>query len=166
MRSSLITTMLCILSGLILFHCAGETPDQREITELLPAGDKLNGWKTVGPLHLYRGKDLFVYMNGGAEEYLSLGFKQLLSQKYSNENNKTITLELFEMENSTGALKMYGLKTGDGGRQVAMGNEGLLEEYYLNFRKDNFLVTLTGFDSEKETIDGLLAIGGGVDGKL
>ena len=166
MRSFLITTMLCILSALILLHCAGGTPGQRDITELLPAGDKLNGWKTVGPAQIFRGKDLFIYMNGSAEEYLSHGFKQLLFQKYSNENNKIITLELFEMENSTGALKMYGLKTGEGGRQVAMGNEGLLEEYYLNFRNDNFLVTLTGNDPEKETIDGLLTIARGVDERI
>ena len=158
--------MLCILSGLIFLHCAGGTPDQREITGLLPAEDKLNGWKTVGPAHIVRGKDLFVYMNGGAEEYLSQGFRQALAQKYSNENNKTITLELFEMKNSTGALNMYDLKTGDGGRQVAMGNESLLEEYYLNFRKDNFLVTLTGSDSAKETIEGLLTIARGVDERL
>ena len=166
MKNFLITTILCSLSVLILFHCAGGKSDQREIAELLPGENKLNGWKAVGPVQIYRGKDLFVYMNGGAEEYLSHGFKQLLAQKYNNENNKTITLELFEMEDSTSALKMYGLKTGDGGKQVAMGNEALLEEYYLNFRKDNFLATLTGFDSEKETIDGLLTIARVVDEQI
>jgi hypothetical protein len=166
MRSSLTTTMLCFLSALILFHCAGGTPDQREITELLPAEEKLNGWKTVGPAKIYRGKDLFVYMNGGAEEYLPHGFKQLLARKYSNKNNKTITLELFEMENSAGADKVFVSKADERGKGMNIGDEAVLEEYYLNFRKKQFLVTLTGSDPEKETIEGLLTIARGVEEQI
>ena len=116
MRSVFAAAVLCILSALVLLHCGGGKPDQREITELLPGEDKLNGWKTVGPAKIYEGKDLFVYMNGGAEEYLPHGFKQLLVQKYSNENNKTITLELFEMENPAGAEKVYVSKADERGR--------------------------------------------------
>ena len=166
MRSFLITTILCILSALVLFHCAGGKSDQREITELLPAEDKLNGWKTAGPAQIFRGKDLFIYMNGGAEEYLPHGFKQLLAQKYSNENNKIITLELFEMENSSGAEKIYVLKTGERGKGMNIGDEALLEEYYLNFREKQFLATLTGSDPEKETMDGLLSIAREVDERI
>ncbi|MDX1779646.1 MAG: DUF6599 family protein [Thermodesulfobacteriota bacterium] len=166
MRSFLITTMLCVLSGLILLHCAGGPPDQREITDLLPAEDTLNGWKTVGPSRIFRGKDLFVYMNGGAEEYLPHGFKQLLAQKYSNENNKTITLELFEMENPAGAEKVYVSKADERGKGMNIGDEAVLEEYYLNFREKQFLVTLTGSDPEKEIIEGLLTIAKEVDEQI
>jgi hypothetical protein len=158
--------MLCILSALLLFHCAGGKPDQREITELLPAEDKLNGWKTVGPAKIYRGKDLFVYMNGGAEEYLLHGFKQLLAQKYSNENHKTITLELFEMENSAGAEKVFVSKADERGKGMNIGDKAVLEEYYLNFREKQFLVTLTGSDPEKEIIDGLLTIARGIEEQI
>jgi hypothetical protein len=166
MRSLLITTILCILSALILFHCAGETPDQRKITEFLPAEDKLNGWKPVGPAQIFRGKDLFVYMNGGAEEYLPHGFKQLLAQKYSNENNKTITLELFEMGHSAGAEKVFVSKADEQGKRMNIGDEAVLEEYYLNFREKQFLVTLTGSDPEKEIIDGLLTIARGIEKQI
>ena len=166
MRSVFATAVLYTLSALVLFHCAGGTPDQREITELLPAEDKLKGWKTVGPAKIFRGKDLFVYMNGGAEEYLPHGFKQLLAQKYSNENNKTITLELFEMENSAGAEKVFVSKTDEPGRRMNIGDEAVLEEYYLNFREKQFLVTLTGSDPEKEIIDGLLTIARGIEEQI
>ena len=166
MRSIFATAVLFILSALVLLHCGGEKSDQREITELLPGEDKLNGWQTVGPAQIFRGKDLFVYMNGGAEEYLPHGFKQLLAQKYSNETNKTITLELFEMENPAGAEKVYVSKKGERGREMNIGDAALLEEYYLNFRKKQFLVTLTGSDPEKEIIDGLLAIARGVEKQI
>ena len=166
MKSLFITTVLCALSALTFVHCSGEPPGQPDISLFLPAPEKLKGWEAVGPPQKFRGDDLFVYMNGGAGKYLSHGFKQLIAQEYRNKNKKTITIELFEMKNHSGAQEIYLAKTGKSGRRVATGDEALLEEYYLNFRKKNFLVTLTGTDSEKETIDGLLTIARGVDERI
>ncbi len=70
------------------------------------------------------------------------------------------------MESPSGASEMYALKTGNDGIHSEIGDEALLEDYYLNVRKDNFLVTLTGVDSDKETIDGLITIAKMVDGRI
>ncbi len=61
---------------------------------------------------------------------------------------------------------MYASKIGNDGTPLAIGEEALLEDYYLNFREENFLITLTGFDSEKETIDGLITIAKAVDERI
>jgi len=166
MKSLFITTVLCALSALTFVHCSGEPPGQQDISLLLPAPEKLKGWEAVGPPQKFSGDDLFVYMNGGAGKYLSHGFKQLTAQEYRNKNKKNITLELFEMKNHSGAQEMYAAKSGKSGKRVAIGDEALLEEYYLNFRKKHFLVTLTGADAEKETVDGLLTIARGVDEQI
>ena len=158
--------MLCVLSALTFAHCSGEPPGQQEIAQFLPAPEKLKGWEAVGPPQKFSGDDLFVYMNGGAGKYLSHGFKQLIAQDYSNKNKKTITLELFEMKNPSGAQEMYLAKSGKSGKPLTIGDEALLQEYYLNFRKEHFLVTLTGTDPEKETVDGLLTIARGVDEQI
>jgi hypothetical protein len=163
MKRLLIATVLCALSVLTLVNCSGEPPGQQDVALFLPAPEKLKGWEADGPPQKFRGDDLFVYMNGGAGKYLSQGFKQLIAQEYRSKNNKNITLELFEMGNQSGAQEMYAAKSGKNGRRVAIGDEALLAEYYLNFRKKYFLVTLTGSDSEKETVDGLLTIASGVD---
>ena len=47
-----------------------------------------------------------------------------------------------------------------------IGDEALLEEYYLNFREKQSLATLTGSDPEKETMDGLLSIAREVDERI
>jgi hypothetical protein len=44
--------------------------------------------------------------------------------------------------------------------------EGRLEGYYLNFWKGNYLVTLTGFDEDKETVDGLKAVARTIEKKI
>ncbi len=165
-RSAVITTVLCSFIALLVIQCSRKPPGQRDLSCYLPAPDILKGWKAVDPPQKFAGKDLYVYMNGGAGIYLSHGFKQLIAHKYINQNNKTITLEIFEMESPSGASEMYALKTGNDGIQAEIGDEALLEDYYLNIRKDNFLVTLTGIDSEKETIDGLITIAKMVDGRI
>ncbi len=165
-RSAVITTVLCSFIALIVIQCSRKPPGQRDLSCYLPAPDTLKGWKPVDPPQKFAGKDLYVYMNGGAEIYLSHGFKQLIAHKYINKNNKTITLEIFEMESPSGASAMYSLKTGNDGLQSEIGDEALLEDYYLNVRKDNFLVTLTGVDSEKETINGLITIAKMVDERI
>jgi hypothetical protein len=105
-------------------------------------------------------------MDGGAEIYISHGFRQLISQEYVNQNNKTINLEIFEMENASGAHGMYSFKIGKNGKKIALGGDALLEDYYLNFWKGKYLVTLTGFDSDRETIEGLIRIAEAVDGRI
>ena len=165
-RSLIITTVLCTFIALIVIQCSRRPPDQQDISFYLPAPDKLKGWKSVDTPQKFTGKALYVYMNGGAEIYLSRGFKQLITQKYINKRNKTITLEIFEMESTSNALEMYTSKIGNDGTPLPIGEEALLEDYYLNFRKENFLVTLTGFDSEKETIDGLITISKVVDERI
>ena len=61
---------------------------------------------------------------------------------------------------------LYASKISTKGTQLAIGDEALLEDYYLNFRKENFLITLTGFNSEKETIDGMMIIAQAVDERM
>jgi hypothetical protein len=165
-RNLIITTVLCTFIALIVIQCSKRPPDQQDISFYLPAPDRLKGWKSVDTPQKFTGKDLYIYMNGGAEIYLSRGFKQLITQKYINKSSKTITLEIFEMESTSSALEMYTSKIGNDGTPLAIGEEALLEDYYLNFRKENFLVTLTGFDSEKETIDGLITISKVVDERI
>jgi hypothetical protein len=61
---------------------------------------------------------------------------------------------------------MYSFKRSGSGRAVPLGSGAELESYYLNFWKGRFLVTVTGFDDARETVDGLLAIGAAVAAKL
>jgi hypothetical protein len=66
-------------------------------------------------------------------------------------------LEIYEMQSPEAAFGIYTFKTGDSGKAIDVGNEGLLEDYYLNSRKGNFLVTVIGFDAKEETITGITA---------
>ena len=70
------------------------------------------------------------------------------------------------MESLAAAYGMYAEKTGAAGVKMEIGQEAILEAYYLNFWKGIFLVTITGVDSAKETVEGLLGIARAVDATL
>lgn len=127
-----------------------------DIIDYLPKAGELGDWNPSDDLQHMKGEDLFLLINGGAEVYHEYGFKEVLAQGFKNKNKKSFNLEIFRMTSPDAAYGIYTFKTGQEGKPLEVGDEGLLEEYYLNFRKGSYLVTITGFDSEKETIDGLI----------
>ncbi len=141
-------------------------PTQHDILFYLPASDEIGDCEPVGVPQKYVGEDLYLYINGGAVIYYEYGFRQVVTQEYRANSGKVINLEIFEMENPASAFGIYTFKTGDDGKEIPVGSEALLEDYYLNFWKGNFVVTLTAVDSEKETIDLLMRIADIVDTKI
>jgi len=71
----------------------------------------ISGWAKAGPLAVFRGGNLFDYIDGGAEIFLEFGFDRLLVQDYRKEDSE-IVLELFQMESPESALGIYLMKCG------------------------------------------------------
>jgi hypothetical protein len=135
---------------------------ENSLQKYLPPGD-IDVWGRNYSSEEYEGENLYLYINGGAEIYHEFGFQRVLVQDYKNDNDKSISLELYEMTDPESAFGIYTFKRGDSGDSLALGNEGSLEDYYLNFWKGRFLVTITGFDRDEETIKGLKTIAKAVD---
>lgn len=139
---------------------------QTDLQSLLPKTGEVDSWKPVGMPENAVGDDLYILINGGAEIYHEYGFKQVVMQEYQNDKQKSINVEIYEMNDAASAFGIYSFKTGKDGKAVAIGQDALLEDYYLNFWKGNFIVTLTGFDNEDETIDGITTIARTIDQKI
>lgn len=163
MKSKSILFILLLFTGSSL---AGNSVEKKEITDYLPTSKELKDWKPLGEPEIAVDEDLFILINGGAEIYQEYGFVEAVLQEYSNENDKSVNVEIYRMKSPASAFGVYSFKTGKSGRPMSIGQGALLEEYYMNFWKGNLLVTLTGFDSEKETINGLIHIARAVESKI
>ncbi|MFC1492752.1 DUF6599 family protein [candidate division KSB1 bacterium] len=150
----------------IVFSCSGGQDTKTGILSFIPEKDEVSGWGPVDEPQVFVGEDLFILINGGAEIYHEYGFKQVVFQEFKSTGGKSINMEIYEMEDPSSAYGIYTFKTGEKGREIDVGGGLMLEEYYLNFWKNDLLITLTGFDSEKETIDGLLALAGGIENRI
>lgn len=115
-------------------------------------------WISEGEPETYEGEDLFLYINGGAEIYHEYGFLRVAIRDFEDRDGHTISLEVFEMQNPDAAFGIYSFKTSSEGRELPIGEQARLEDYYLNVRKGSYLVTLTGFDEDEATIAGLAAL--------
>ena len=147
-------------------HCSYEKQTIRHIAYYCPQTGEVEGWHPEGEMQIAKGEDLFFLINGGAEIYYEYGFNQAVYQTYDAENGKSINLEIYEMDSPGSAYGIYTFKTGKAGKPIDVGHDGWMEAYYLNFWKGNFLVTLIGFDSEQETLNGLMEIAKTVDTKI
>ncbi len=157
--------LIFVFFSFFLSACAQAYREADSLVQFLP-GKELKNWQAEDSPLQYRGDDLYLYINGGAEIYHEYGFKQVIVQDYANKQGKSISVELFEMSGPESAFGMYAFKSSALGKQLSIGDGAGLEDYYLNFWKGKYLITLTGFDADKETVLGLKQIAEAIDAKI
>ncbi len=159
-------SLILLVSGVLAFIVLAYSAFGDDLSRFLPEDVEIGTWKRQRTVQHYAGEDLFEYIDGGAEIYHEYGFKQVVVQDYVSAEGKSLSVEIFEMMSPDSAYGMYAFKTNARDKAIPLGNEGRLADYYLNFWKGPFLVTLTGFDETGETVKGLLAMAHAVDSKL
>jgi len=137
-----------------------------DLARLLPARGEVKGWTAAGDAQTYKGEDLFLYIDGGAEICHEYGFRQVIAQEYAGPGGKTISLEIYEMADPAAAFGMFTFKSSARGKTTGLGQGGQLEDYYLNFWKGSCLVTITALDESAECRAGLEPLARAVDGKI
>jgi len=164
----LIAGLFFFLSPLQSQKTAGivQEPSFLDLARFLPAAPDLRGWQPKGPPQHYKGEDLFLYIDGGAEIYREYGFKQVIVQDYQDTKNRSITLEIFEMANAESAYGMFSFKSDAKGISYSIGHDARLEDYYLNFWKGPLLITLIGFDASAECREGILRLARAAEARI
>ncbi len=147
--------MILILSGAVILLLTCPASPNRDLSRLLP-GSTMNGaWNPEGDPGLWEGEDLYIYINGGAEIFHEYGFQRVLIQDYKSQEDSSISLEIYEMQDARGAFGIFSFQASDTGEKLDIGQGGQFEDYYLNFWQDRFFITLTGFDQKPQTLAGL-----------
>jgi len=147
-------------------RCSAYQENGTEVLRYLPDENDLAGWSELGNPQTARGDDLYLLIDGGAEIFLEYGFEETVLQSYVNGNEKSINLEIYKMEDSSGAYGMYTFRTSEGCKAVPIGDEACIEDYYMNFWKGSFIVTVIGFDTDEETVEGVKTIARAVAARI
>src|SRR5512136_915616 len=163
-RKAMWRVMLCILISCFIasfsaISSQADEPSQEPLLRLLPLEVNLKGWTLDGEPQTAEGMALFELINGGAEEYVKEGFRRAITATYKNKEGKRINLDIYEMLSPESAKRIHLRKAGGKGTKVSVGEEAALEDYYLNFRKGPYQVTLSGYDTQKVTLEGILLMG-------
>ena len=160
------------LTGIIVFSIIyglahqGHCQTGMDLEDYCPESGEVNGWHSEYEPRVAKGDDLFLLINGGADIYLEYGFENAIFHSYKLQNGGSINLEIYQMQSPASAYGIYTFKSSNSGSPVDVGQDGWMEEYYLNFWKGNMLVTLIGLDTEKETLDGVVQLAKSIDEKI
>jgi len=138
---------------------------KNNFTELLP--NSVSGWKKSDTPQIYNRRNLFDYIDGGAEVYLAYDFQQLVVQTYTPEQEdslkeKSITVEIWQMNSSADAFGVFSLY--QEGEEVEIGQDGVYSHGLLGFWKDKFFVRILGLGDNLDEI--ILKLGDMVDEKI
>jgi hypothetical protein len=112
----------------------------------------LNGWQ-LQEQTVYDSSSLYEYINGGAELYLSYGFKRLLNLRYENPGQPDIFVDIFDMEDSRQAFGVFSHS-----RELIDSTFGQGSQYtagLLLFWKDKFYISILASpetDSSKQAV--------------
>lgn len=140
--------MIRYLSLFTLVFCFAANAETGKLDRLLPDGELFDGWRLAFNPELAEGEDLYLLIDGGAEVYHEYGFKRALAAEYRNTDGRRIGIEIYQMFDSSAAYGIFSFKAGEKGKKAEIGDGAVIEDYYLNFYKSDFHVSITLLDAD------------------
>ena len=116
------------------------------ITVMLP--DNLYDWKVSLQDLIYNSENLFDYIDGGAEVYLSYGFKKLVTRTYNASNQPNIQVDIFDMGTSQNAFGVFSHSREKEDKKFGQGSQ--YTSGLLLFWKNRYFISILSYpETEK-----------------
>jgi hypothetical protein len=131
-----------------------------------PASGAVAGWDKTSDTRTFAAKDLWQYIDGDAEQYISAGVVSTSTSDYKYQGQLEAVVDVYTMGDSAGARKI--LETGQtkDAKSVQLGDAGVAYEQSVTFRKGPYLVRIVAYESTPDGPQALLALAHGVEAKL
>jgi hypothetical protein len=124
----------------------------------------IEGWTMTEQLAIGTHDDLYDYIDGGAELYISYGFKNAISCRYAKAGQPDVTAEIFDLGSSANAFGIYSQTRDKEEKEYGQGS------YYVSgaqfFWKGKYWVSLITGESTEESVSLLHSLAAYIDGKI
>ncbi len=132
------------------------------LTKML--SDSINGWQVEAPDQSYNQENLFDYINGGAELYLSYGFQKLLSRTYSRSEQPNIIVDLFDMGSARDAFGVFSHSREEVDTTFGQGSQ--YTSGLLMFWKDRYFISILASPETPESKKAVFELAGFIENKI
>jgi hypothetical protein len=136
----------------------------KELSKQLPG--EINGWKKSIKETFYNPGNLYEYINGGAELFISYNFQQMAAQKYIKEELPEITMDIFDMGNSFNAFGVFSHSRESLDNIIAPGVESEYASGLLTFWKGRYYVSIMAYPETEEKKKTVLSLGSHIAGLI
>lgn len=132
-----------------------------QLESLLP--QKAKGFEKSDKAKSFDRKNLYDYLDGGAELYLAYDFQQLFVQDYRS-GETPITVEVYLMGTSQDAFGLYSLD--QEGENIQIGDKANYGSGLLKFWKGNYFVRITDMNGNDQNKEAILQLGKNIESKI
>ena len=116
---------------------------------------KLKGWKPASEVVVYHPGNLWEYINGAAEQFLSFGFQELMYRDLSRKD-LVVTVHIYDMGGPLNAYGIYTAERSDETVRHAIGGEAVvLPPYQCLLLKGAYYVKIDAYEGEISEETGL-----------
>jgi hypothetical protein len=130
-----------------------------DLALLLP--DTIHGWKVTQKDALYSKDTLYDYIDGGAELYLSYGFKRVINRTYVKPQQPDMVVDIFDMDTSQNAYGVFShsMET----VETTFGQGSQYSEGLLLFWKGHYYISIMAHPETAESKKALFDLGKKID---
>jgi len=159
MKINVFERVLKIGAALALLFClfGAANTDQDMSSDMVSLLPEISTWEQTESPQNYFPENLFEYINGAAEVYLSYDFRELLVAQFGVEgDSKNVAVEIYDMGSENNAFGIYSAERFPESRFLDIGVQGYIDEGILNFLVGRYYIKLFCFDCEEESEDTLV----------
>ncbi|NIO02188.1 MAG: hypothetical protein GTO42_08605 [Candidatus Latescibacteria bacterium] len=105
----------------------------------------IEGWTKDGSPEIYYAENLWEYINGAAEVYLSYDFQKVATLTYESGEKRSLTIDVYEHSDPRNAFGIYSQEKPSEGNFLPIGTQAYYDKGILNFFMGSYYVKLMGF---------------------
>ena len=153
------------IAAIMIVAAAAGTGCKKKASDAFPATGAVAGWEKTSETRVFDAKNLYQYIDGDAEQYISAGVVSTSTSDYKYQGQLEATVDVHTMGSVDGARKILEIGTKDA-KPIQLGDAGVAYAQSIIFRKGTLLVRIVAFESTPDTPQALLALARGVEAKL
>ncbi len=160
------SVLACALVIAVMFSFAFAGSGRGGAAKLLPESKEIAGWRTDGEPLLYGEDNLWEYIDGAAENFLSFEFKEVAAQDYASETGTGLKVEVYEHASPLMAYGIYAQMRSPELVFHAIGNEAFSDEYSIHFWKGPYYVRVAVYDQGPELTEAMKSFASAIAAKI
>jgi hypothetical protein len=145
---------------------AAATGCKKAKVDPFPASGTVAGWDKTSDTRTFAAKDLWQYIDGDAEQYISAGVVTTSTSDYKYKGQLEAVVDVYTMGDSAGATKILANGQTKDAQQVQLGDAGVAYAQSVTFRKGPYLVRIVAYEATPDGQQALTALAHGVEAKL
>ena len=159
-RWMLAVAVLAIAGTLVCTGC------KKKAVDPFPATNSVAGWEKTSDTRTYAAKDLWQYIDGDAEQYISAGVVSTATSDYKYQGKLEAVVDVYTMSDSAGATKILDAGQTKDAKSVQLGDAGIAYAQSVTFRKGPYLVRIVAYEPTPDGPQALGSLAHGVEAKL